>query len=83
MHALKAGVPLPDEMTRLYGHVLRAAADIRLFVEKHQPDALPQAAQRDRPPLVSGRCPSQGSLGTDGQFADREMHRWPTGEAGH
>ena len=45
LRALMAGEPLPDQMMRLYGYVLRAAADIRPFVEKHQPDALPQITQ--------------------------------------
>jgi hypothetical protein len=43
--SLMKGKPLPDQMVRIYGYVLSACADIRPFVEKHQPDALPHITQ--------------------------------------
>ncbi len=45
MRSLMEGKPLPDQMVRLYGYVLTACADIRPFVEKHQPESLPQITQ--------------------------------------
>lgn len=45
MRSLMKGKPLPDQMVRLYGYVLSACADIRPFVEKHQPESLPQITQ--------------------------------------
>lgn len=45
MRSLMDGQPLPDQMLRLYGYVLNACADIRPFVVKHQPDALPEISK--------------------------------------
>lgn len=45
LRALMDGEPLPDQMLRLYGYVLNACADIRPFVVKHQPDALPEISK--------------------------------------
>lgn len=45
LRSLMDGQPLPDQMLRLYGYVLNACADIRPFVVKHQPDALPEISK--------------------------------------